>query len=59
MKVTVNPNTVFKSVCDMSYDQREDLIKLIVDREPDLADGMLCSMMSKYQRYLEKVQEDV
>ena len=59
MRVTVDPNLVFKSVCEMSYEQREDLLKLLVIREPDLADGLLCSLGSKYQRYLEKVQEDV
>ena len=59
MSVVVDPNTVFKSVCEMSYEQREDLLKLLVTSEPDLADGLLCSLMSKYQRYLETVQEDV
>jgi len=59
MSVVVDPNTVFKSVCEMSYEQREDLLKLLVSSEPDLADGLLCSLMSKYQRYLETVQEDV
>ena len=59
MSVAVDPNTVFKSVCEMSYEQREDLLKLLVSSEPDLADGLLCSLMSKYQRYLETVQEDV
>ena len=59
MSVVVDPNTVFKSVCEMSYEQREDLLKLLVSREPDLADGLLCSLGSKYQRYLETVQEDV
>jgi len=59
MRVSVDPKVVFKSVCDMSYEQREELLKLLVLREPDLADGLLCSLGSKYQRYLEKVQEDV
>jgi len=59
MRVTVDPNLVFKSVCEMSYEQREDLLKLLVIREPDLADGLLCSLGSKYQRYLKTVQEDV
>ena len=64
MKVTwnipsVNPKTVFKSICEMSYEQREELLKLLVIREPDLADGLLCSLGSKYQRYLKTVQEDV
>jgi len=59
MSVVVDPNTVFKSVCEMSYEQREDLLKLLVSSEPDLADGLLCSLMSKYQRYLETAQEDV
>jgi len=58
MRVSVDPNVVFKSVCDMSYEQREELLKLLVLREPDLADGLLCSLGSKYQRYLEKVQAD-
>jgi len=49
----ITPETVFKSICDMTYEEREDLIKLIVNREPDLADGMMCSMMSKYQRLRE------
>ena len=59
MSVVVDPNIVFKSVCEMSYEQREDLLKLLVSCEPNLADGLLCSLMSKYQRYLETVQEDV
>ena len=59
MRVSVDPNVVFKSVCDMSYEQREELLKLLVLREPDLADGLLCSLGSKYQRYLKTVQEDV
>jgi hypothetical protein len=59
MRVSVDPNVVFKSVCDMSYEQREELLKLLVLREPDLADGLLCSLGAKYQRYLEKVQADV
>jgi len=49
----IEPAAVFKSICDMTYEQREDLIKLIVNKEPDLADGMMCSMMSKYQRLRE------
>ena len=49
----IEPETVFKSICDMTYEEREDLIKLIVNKEPDLADGMMCSMMSKYQRLRE------
>lgn len=59
MRVSVDPNIVFQSVCDMSYEQREELLKLLVIREPDLADGLLCSLGSKYQRYLKTVQEDV
>jgi len=49
----IEPAVVFKSICDMTYEEREDLIKLIVNKEPDLADGMMCSMMSKYQRLRE------
>jgi hypothetical protein len=59
MPVIVDPHVVFESVCDMSYEQREELLKLLVIREPDLADGLLCSLGSKYQRYLERVQEAV
>ena len=49
----IEPAAVFKSICDMTYEEGEDLIKLIVNKEPDLADGMMCSMMSKYQRLRE------
>tara|TARA_B100000524_G_scaffold192204_1_gene99629 strand:- start:508 stop:684 length:177 start_codon:yes stop_codon:yes gene_type:complete len=48
MKVTLNPKTVFNSICDMSYEQREELLKMIVNNEPDLADGLLCSLGAKY-----------
>ena len=32
----------------MSYEQREELLKQIVNNEPDLADGLLCSLGAKY-----------
>ena len=53
MKVTwnipsVDPKTVFKSICQMSYEQREELLKQIVNNAPDLADGLLCSLGAKY-----------
>ena len=56
MKVTwnipsVDPKTVFKSICQMSYEQREELLKQIVKDEPDLADGLLCSLGAKYQKF--------
>ena len=51
MKVSLDPKTVFKSICDMSYEQREELLKLIVNTEPDLVDGLICSMMAKYQQF--------
>jgi len=51
MKVSLDPKTVFKSICDMSYEQREELLKLIVNTEPDLADGLICSMGAKYQQF--------
>ena len=51
MKVSVDPKTVFKSICQMSYEQREELLKQIVNDEPDLADGLLCSLGAKYQKF--------
>ena len=56
MKVTwnipsVDPKTIFNSICDMSYEQREDLLKMIVNNEPDLADGLICSLGAKYQKF--------
>ena len=58
MKVTWNipstdPKTVFKSICQMSYEQREELLKQIVNNEPDLADGLLCSLGAKYYQIRE------
>ena len=35
----------------MSYEQREELLKQIVNDEPDLADGLLCSLGAKYQKF--------
>ena len=56
MKVTwnipsVDPKTVFKSICQMSYEQREELLKQIVNNEPDLADGLICSLGAKYHQF--------
>jgi len=48
----ITPETVFKTICDMSYDQREEVLKMLVNKEPDLADGLLCSLGAKYSRYL-------
>ena len=48
----ITPETVFKTICDMSYEQREEVLKLLVNKEPDLADGLLCSLGAKYSRYL-------
>ena len=48
----MTPETVFKTICDMSYEQREEVLKLLVNKEPDLADGLLCSLGAKYSRYL-------
>ena len=47
----MTPETVFKTICDMSYEQREEVLKMIVNKEPDLADGLLCSLGAKYSRY--------
>jgi len=48
----MTPETVFKTICDMSYEQREEVLKMLVNKEPDLADGLLCSLGAKYSRYL-------
>ena len=48
----LEPKVVFKTICDMSYEQREELLKMLVNKEPDLADGLLCSLGAKYSRYL-------
>jgi hypothetical protein len=48
----ITPETVFKTICDMSYEQREEVLKMLVNKEPDLADGLLCSLGAKYSRYL-------
>jgi len=42
---------IFKSICDMSYEQREELLKMIINKEPDLADGLICSLGAKYQKF--------
>lgn len=36
----------------MTYEQREEVLKMLVNKEPDLADGLLCSLGAKYSRYL-------
>ena len=41
---------IFKDFCDMSYEEREELLKMIVNREPDLADGVICSLGAKYYK---------
>ena len=51
MQVSVNPKTVLKSICQMSYVQREELLKQIVNNEPDLADGLICSLGAKYHKF--------
>lgn len=48
----MTPETVFKTICDMTYEQREEVLKMLVNKEPDLADGLLCSLGAKYSRYL-------
>jgi len=48
----MTPETVFKTICDMSYEQREEVLKMLVNKEPDLADGLLWSLGEKYSRYL-------
>ena len=48
----ITPETVFKTIRDLSYDQREEVLKMLVNKEPDLADGLLCSLGAKYSRYL-------
>ena len=53
MKVSVDPKTVFKSICQMSYEQREELLKQIVNNEPDLADGLLCYLGAKFFQFIE------
>ena len=47
----LEPKLVFNSICDMSYEQREELLKMIVWNEPDLADGLLCSLGAKYCKF--------
>jgi hypothetical protein len=42
---------IFKDFCDMSFEEREELLKMIVNREPDLADGVICSLGAKYQQF--------
>jgi len=55
----ITPETVFKTICDMSYEQREEVLKMLVNKEPDLADGLLCSLGAKYSRYLAVTRKEL